>query len=484
MVNRILILVILGFSFGCGDTTAVESSRGRSQTYPGMQASTFIEANSLAIVVLAEMHRNLQSRAKLSSDQATLITNKAVGQLEIHKSSLLWTVLSTTQSYEDSLEVFVDELIAGALDALDELGEVNQRRINRILTEIVASVFESMQGRTDHLQETELVEMMRDVSKAAVESLEMAGFSDLTLAEGGRTLLAAAVAALDDADILTEANSEAILIAIVEGSMLGLAELGRNNPEIGLATYDLVLDDLMYGAVGSLDDAGLPTESIDEHCEHLIEAAIGSLDHLGLSVEEMIEVLDSVMIGALDGLKREAGITSAEQLEQAIGYMIKGAVEGLVLSGVSMTEADAVIVELLSQTVSYLDNLSVDGEQVETAIEAILFQAASGLDDIGFTDQHLEEYGDILADMMVAIAAALIADGYDNTEVERLLDDMIEVSIAVLPGHKINATDAETITSHLRNTLSLGLNQESLAGLDQGEIESHIERALQAAYGL
>jgi hypothetical protein len=476
----LMFLVLCGA--GCQKSDDAER---RSSTPTGISAPAHIQPGSLAIEIVNELNENLVHRTSLTPEQARAVAVKAAGALEIAKTDLMLAGDVAAEGYEDRIESFADELIKGALDALDELKDVHQRQVNKVLEEIITSVVESMEGRTDHLDTKGLCAMLKVMGEGAMHYLDEAGFTAQSMAEGARTIAATAIASLDDAGVLTSANGKDILIAIVSGALQGLADGPMGSSTAKHVDYATVIDDLLYGAVGSLDDAGFSLDEIDDNLAHILFAAVSTLDEIGLKPEELELAIAGALHGAMDALKREAGISDPVQLEDALGFCVSGAVASLAQSQMTVDQMDEVIAVIVKKTVMHVDNLGVSEAATETVIEEIVLAAIGALDDAGFFLERSEAYGDVMADITVAAMEGLADVGFTNAEIEVLLDDITASAFKPLVDHGFTKAQGEVIGAHFRTRLEaiLAASQEIVFPYDDAEIRAHVQAAIDAAYG-
>lgn len=462
-----------------------DEAERRSSAITGISAPAHIKPGSLAIEIVNELNDDLLHRTTLTPEQARAVAVKAAGALEIAKTELLLAGNGDAEGYEDRIEDFADELIKGALDALDELKDVHQRQVNKVLEEIIASVMESMEGRTDHLDTQGLSAMLKVMAEAAMHHLDEAGFTVQSMAEGARTIGATAIASLDDAGVLTSANGEDILIAIVSGALQGLADGPMGSSTAKHVDYATVIDDLLYGAVGSLDDAGFSLAEIDDKLFHILFAAVSTMDEIGLKPDELEPAITAALHGAMDALKREAGITDPAQLEDALGFCVSGAVASLAESQMTVDQMDEVIAVIVKKTVMHVDNLGVSEADTEKVIEEIVLAAIGALDDAGFFLERSEAYGDVMADITVAAMEGLADVGLTNAEIEVLLDDIIASAFKPLLDHGFTKAQSEVVGTHFRTRLEavLAASREISFPYDDAVISAHVQAAIAAVYG-
>ncbi len=191
----------------------------RTVSTPVVAAPSHIAAGSLAILIVNELHTNLTHRTSLTADQVYLVATSAAGSLSLEKLALLGDLADSSQTYENSIELFTDELVQGAvraLGALGTVGPVHQRQLNQALAEIVASLMGSLEGRSSHLETTPLGQLLFTLAERAMTTLDEAGYSVTSMAEAARLITSAAIGALDDAGVLSPTNGEALITAIVK----------------------------------------------------------------------------------------------------------------------------------------------------------------------------------------------------------------------------------------------------------------------------
>ncbi|HYX35914.1 MAG TPA: hypothetical protein VE954_22670 [Oligoflexus sp.] len=482
-------LVALGFmacvgmiSPGCQDSGGEDTKRTSGSD--GISAPANINPNSLAIEIVNELNENLVHRTPLTEEQARMVATRAAGALEIAKIELRLAGVTNAETYEDRIEEFADELVEGALGALDELENVHQRQVNKVLEEIVASIMESLENRTDHLDSVGLGTMLYLLAEGAMQHLDEAGYSIQSMAEGARTIASAAIGGLDDAGVLTPSNGRDILVAIVSGTIQGLAESPLARSTNKATEYSLVIDDLLYGAVGSLDDAGFSLEEIDDSIAHVIFAALSRFDELGFKVEALSLPIGAALHGTIDALKREAGVSDPADIEKALGFCVRGAVESLAHSSLTLEQMDEVIGIIVKKTVQHVDNLGVSHEETETVMEEIVLSAIESMDGAGFNTEHVEAYGDVMADITVATMEGLSEVGFNNAEITDFLDDMIASAFKPLVGHQFSRQQSEVVGTHFMNGLQTGLaaSTEIVFTYDSASVTAHVQAALDAAY--
>jgi hypothetical protein len=475
----------MGFlsSWGCNKSESDDATR-RSPGSNEITAPENIRPDSLAIEIVNELHENLVHRTPLTPEQARAVAIKAAGALDIAKAEALLTADESATHYEDQIESFADELVNGALDALDELKEVHQRQVNKVLEEIIASVMESMEGRTDHLDTGGLGEMLKLIASGAMHHLDEAGYSVQSMAEGARTIAATAVGSLDDAGVLTPANGQEILIAIVSGAVHGLAQGPIAQSAARHVEYASVIDDLLYGAVGSLDDAGFSLAEIDDSLAHIMFATLGSFDELGLQPEDLELPIAGALHGAIDALKREAGVTDPAQLEDALGFCVSGAVAGLAHSQLTLDQMDEVIAIIVKKTVQHVDNLGVSEADTEKVMEEIVRSAIAALNDAGFSTEHSEAYGDVMADMTVATMEGLVEIGFTPSEINNFLDDITEFAFQPLVEHGFTRSQSQLVGTHFLTRLeaALAASTEISLAYDHTVMSAHVQSAIDSAY--
>ncbi len=468
-------------AIGCSDSAS--SKRVGSNT--GIAAPESIATDSLAIIIVNELYTDLNNRTSLNADQARKVSISAAQALQIEKIELTLQAGTEAQDYEHNIEDFIDEIIAGSLDALDQIGVVHQRQLNHVLEEIVNSIMRSLEGRTSHLEDEALTGMLASISESAIVSLEKAGYGIKALAEGARIITASSIGGLDDSGTLTEERARGILVAIVSGAIRGLIETPLKNESDRVAAFSFVLDDLMYGAVGSLDDAGFEVEAIDDAIEHTIFACISNLDELKFTAVEYELLVEACIHGALDALKREAGVNQAEQIETALSFCVEGAVEGLGHTSLTVGELDEIVGLIVRKSIEHFDNIGIPKGDSISAVEAILNRTILGLMLAGYEKNHIEEFGDVIGDAILASIEGLAEVGLDDAAIEALLDETILACIKPLKDHEFSKAESTVIMNHFKSTLSSGLAQSTVTGIAYNEttISAHITEALNEVYG-
>lgn len=439
-----------------------------------------IPSDSLAITIVNELNENLVDKTELKSEQAETIAIKAVGALEIQKLGLI-----AAEGFEDRIEDFAGILVAGAIDGLDEIGATHQRQLNRVLEVVIESVVASLYGRTGHLENDALGILLLSISELSIKNLQTAGFSIQSTAEGARAIVASAIGALDDAGILTEVNGRAVVAAIVKGSVRGLKESPLAQSTNRVIDFGTVLDDVMYGAVGSLDDAGFALTEIDRAMQDVCRAGISELDSLGFGAADYEYLIEALMEGALDGLQREAGVTDDAEIETAIGYCVLGATEGLKDSNLPLAELDEIIAHVVEKSIAHLDNLGITKANTETAVEHILSKAMNGLIMAGFSKDRHEEFADVCADMTLAAIEGLTEVGFKNDEVLAYFDDMLTAIYLPLKEHSFTKAEASAMSEHYKTLFGANLAASTVADLviAPSDLAVHVQTALDAAFG-
>ncbi len=244
-----------------------------------------------------------------------------------------------------------------------------------------------------------------------------------------------------------------------------------------------MLDDLLYGAVGSLDDTGFAVDTIAHAVAHVLGAAVGSFAGLGFAATDFAPLIEAAIHGALDGLEREAGISDSAQIETALGFCVEGAVAGLAAANLSPQTMDKVIAHIVTKTIEHIDNIGIDPAATETVVEEVVLKASGALLRAGFQAQHLQEYGTVLGSITLGAAEALAEVGLTDAQIQDFLDDIIHALFKPLPAQQLTQDQATAIGTHFQAALRDGMGAEHPLTYDEAAVNAHIREAVQGAYG-
>ena len=257
----------------------------------------------------------------------------------------------------DDLSNGIGAIVEHTVKNLDEAG-FKPEELKGIVSKVTKSTVSGM--KETGLESKALSKTLKAFVKRAVSSLDEAGVQTkdiqnfvgpvMTEAVGGLDelgfkgagqmqsivgdIMASTVTALSDAGVKEAKDLSGILNQAVKGAMDGIGQAGIANDQI-----TVFVDDMMKGAVSSLDEIGIQdATAIQEIAGNISSDTIGYLDDYGIKDKEAIKkASESVATGTMAALGdlKDQGILDRQAVETASSAVSKKAVDAILLQAES-----------------------------------------------------------------------------------------------------------------------------------------------------
>ena len=225
-------------------------------------------------------------------------------------------------------------------------------------------------------------------------------------------------------------------------------------PNLSEEALITVMDELAYGAVAAMDEAGLDAVLMAEVLRVMMDSAVGSLDQIGAS--DPGPMLQAYLLGAVYGLS-DIGV-EPDVLMTVIDDLTFGALEGLAdLDLANETEKVDILVELTFGLIYGLGDFDdLEDSHIAGLLNVILFAAISGLDDGGFDsedalDMQLGAVENIVHSSVIVLDEA----GYSAEQIGVLVDDLLRGAMSGMDSADIEDEDFAAV---FEITLAAGIS--------------------------
>lgn len=202
---------------------------------------------------------------------------------------------------------------------------------------------------------------------------------------------------------------------------------------------------MSQAAIGSLDDAGLNPDDIEEGIGSIMEETVANLDEAGFTEEDIGPVVSEVTKASVKGMKA-AGV-SKSRAARATKKLVSKAVGALGKSGVKPENVGDVVGPMLKDAVTGLGDLGLtNAKQLNNAIGALMGDAVKALKDANVNSK--DTVGPTLGKVIKGAMAGVNAVGFTGDKMQHFVGDMMKNSVGALGDLGItNAADIEELSS-------------------------------------
>lgn len=319
------------------------------------------------------------------------------------KESIPGEVTKTAVSNLDEAGLSGEELSKGIGVVVDKaVGNLSNagykpEELETVVGKLVRSTVQGM-GQTGMKAEDVQGSLQVFVTKA-VGALDEAGVKPAEVSKFVGPVMAEAVGSLDDLGVKSVSQMQSVVGSIMSSTVKALSEAGvKEAKDVGG-----VLDQAVKGAMSGIGGAGVENDKMAHFVDDMMKGAVGSLDDIGIkdaaAIQDLASTVSAGTIGYLDdyGIKDKDGIKLASE---AVANGTMNALGELKDAGILDQQA----VEQASAKVS------------ERSVNAI-FQHARGL---GFGD----EITDMATSFSNGMVAGLSEAGWKADDIKLVADDI------------------------------------------------------------
>lgn len=212
----------------------------------------------------------------------------------------------------------------------------------------------------------------------------------------------AATGVTDQNDLKDAVN---VIVCSVMSSISGREQYVQETSREGeLTGAQTLLNNIIEGAVGSLDEAGIDAISLNSACETLLSSVVGELDDAGYTKSDLDPLIRAVSAGAVKGLNNidMPGFdeTTLPATVNAIAAGATGGLDDIEITGYDGNNISDMVEAVSSGITSSIGDVSMDGfdaSDVETIINNVKSGINSGLSSISIAGYTYDPSDDTIA---------------------------------------------------------------------------------------
>lgn len=352
---------------------------------------------------LADSQRKLEISGVMTSSVFGSLKDKMEFMDETEKAELPGGVAKSAVSNlaeagldKKDLADGIGKIVDSTVSNLDNAG-YNTGDMQNLVVKISKNTVEGMKSLG--IEKTQVDSAMQSFVKATVGALGNAGIKAADVGGFVGPIMSEAVGGLDDLGLKGASQMQAVVGNLMSKTVQALSSAGVKD------TKDVasVLNQSVKGAMEGVSNAGIGANDLTHFVDDMMKGAISSLDDMGIKDAAAISSLSSTIaadtIGYLDdfGVKDKDAIKEASQ---AVATGTMSALGDLKDTGI----IDGAVVESASAAVS------------REAVDAIFRQAES----LGFSD----EITDVASGFTTGMVAGLAEAGWKTTEIAGITDDI------------------------------------------------------------
>jgi hypothetical protein len=224
--------------------------------------------------------------------------------------------------------------------------------------------------------------------------------------------------------------------------------------------FALMIYDLTYGAISSLDEGGLGGDKLPKVAPSIMGAVTANLDNAGFDAEEIAGFVSMSMWGALDSLSA-AGITEEDDVMKALGIFVEGFIGSVKDAGLSDDKFGLVISAVVETAVEKLDEIeTLPFENYPQACQIIIARATKGLKEVGVDDSKVELVLTLIVEIVNSVMFRLDDIGLDLADIKAFLSKATGAAFGELTDLGFAAEDLAALGKEVATLLAEGLAEE------------------------
>ncbi len=487
-MNRELqfLLLALGGIILASCNKLVDDIIDKTGTSPSL-ATNFsqIRPGSLALVVVNEIGGKLHERADLSREQAQAISSEALRVIEEKKTQL--RLSDDGAAYDDSIDMFLGDVASGFMGGLGSINSdasLTASKVNAALATISGGAVESMGGRSSGLALSGQSSLLQAVSAALSAGIVDAQISPAAQGKALQALSGGAMDGLSRGSLISPDNAADLSGAISGGSVAGLSQVAAITDQ-GLSGYLNVLNSISYGLASAAKASDQSDELKTSMLSSSVKAAMSSVGQLtignqALTPSQISQLMDPIMQGGIAGISDpSAGKKDSLTVQNTIGAMVQGALQGVVGLGLPQESQSQLISAVFGSAVTHAASAAAPGTNLSSVTSSILGQTSYLFSSLPYSEK---DKGSLVADVVSKSAVGLKNAGRGAAETDALMETMVYSAVSsVGQGSTLTSSQVASITTSFKDKLVTNISSDPATAdlkVSRADFDAFTEKAL------